>query len=152
MRILQFAFTSDQRANDFLPHNYIADTVVYTGTHDNETVTGWFRDTADEGTRQHVLNYTGTSGDEINWGLIRLALMSVANTAIVPTQDLLGLDNSARMNHPSVPGGNWRWRMRPGAITDEITERLRSMTVVYERAPVRPDEWEELAETSQAST
>jgi 4-alpha-glucanotransferase len=142
MRVLQFAFTSDQRANDFLPHNYVADTVVYTGTHDNETVIGWFHN-ADAGTRRHVLNYTGTRGDKINWDLIRLALMSVADTAIVPMQDVLGLDDSARMNQPSVPGGNWRWRMKPDAITDQIRERLRSLTVIYERAPVKPIEVEE---------
>ncbi len=145
MRILVFAFSSGPD-NPFLPHNYDANTVVYTGTHDNETVVGWFfrKDTTGttedpsqlEGERNYARQYAKVLVDEeIHWDLIRLALSSVANTALIPLQDVLGLDNSARMNYPSSLGGNWQWRYAESQINDEIKRRLRELTEVYGRAP-----------------
>lgn len=145
MRVLQFAFGDDAKASDYRPHNYRRDCVVYTGTHDNDTTAGWFHSEAGEGTtrsadsiereRAHVLAYTGTTGEEIHWDMIRLAWGSVASLAIAPAQDLLGLGTEARMNLPGTASGNWKWRMRPGALTAEIESRLRGLTAIYERLP-----------------
>jgi 4-alpha-glucanotransferase len=145
MRVLQFAFGDDAKAADYRPHNYPRHCVVYTGTHDNDTTVGWFRSEAGEGTtrdeeqiareRDFALRYIGTDGREIHWDMIRLALASVADTAIIPLQDLLGLGTSARMNLPGTGVGNWTWRMTPGALTKEIEERLADMTRIYDRAP-----------------
>lgn len=145
MRVLQFAFGNDPKASDYQPHNYIHDCVVYTGTHDNDTVVGWFWSKAGEGTtrtaeeieaeRARVLEYVATDGHEIHWDMIRLALASVAKTAIFPLQDLLGLGSSARMNMPGTVAGNWRWRFRWEAITPAIEQRLAAMTRIYERWP-----------------
>lgn len=151
MRVLQFAFGDDAKACDYLPYSYIHHCVVYTGTHDNDTTVGWFRGSGQDTTqsdevkaaeREFVLRYTGTSGAEIHWDLIRLALASVADTAIIPLQDLLGLDSSARMNVPGRPTGNWHWRLRPGQLDASTRERLADLTAVYNRwnGPV-PDHW-----------
>jgi 4-alpha-glucanotransferase len=131
MRVLQFAFDSDA-SNPHLPHNYPRNCVVYTGTHDNDTTIGWFR-SAPERVRAAVLKYTGTDGSEINWDLIRLAFSSVADLAIVPLQDVLGLGSEGRMNTPGKAGGNWEWRYAPGALTDEIGAKLAEMTRIYGR-------------------
>ena len=143
MRVLQFAFGSDLKADDYKPHNYERNCVVYTGTHDNNTTVGWFKNMAIEDTtqsreekkkeRQTALNYLGTDGHEINWKFIRLALMSVADTAIIPMQDVLGLGSEARMNVPSTAEGNWCWRFIPDRLTEEITDRLRELTTLYGR-------------------
>ena len=147
MAILEFAFGSDDSADTFKPHNYPRDLVVYTGTHDNDTIVGWWTSGVGDSTRKpqevererrFCLKYLGTDGKEIHWTFIRTLLMSVADTAIVPLQDVLGLGSEARMNLPGRPGGNWRWRYTPGQITDAIRERLREMTKIYGRAP-RPD-------------
>jgi 4-alpha-glucanotransferase len=145
MRVLQFAFGDDAKSLDYLPHNYPRDCVCYTGTHDNDTTVGWFRSEAGEGTtrdedqvareRSFTMRYLGTDGREIHWDLIRAALSSVADTAIVPVQDLLGLDSSARMNQPGIGTGNWRWRMKPGAMTKPIEERLADLTIICDRSP-----------------
>lgn len=108
MRILQFAFAGDPK-NNFLPHNYISNTVVYSGTHDNDTTLSWFN-TATEREREFVKRYIGTDGKEIHWDFIRLASQSVADMAIFPFQDILGLGNEARMNLPGKALGNWGWR------------------------------------------
>ncbi|MEH2289951.1 4-alpha-glucanotransferase [Nostoc sp.] len=134
MKILQFAFSADS-ANPFLPFNYRHNAVVYTGTHDNDTTIGWFN-TAEDGEKQNLLLYLGSiSPDGIHWDLIRLALNSVANQAIIPLQDILGLGNEARMNFPSIAEGNWEWRYQPGAITDELRDRLKVLTKLNGRAP-----------------
>ncbi|MDZ8261832.1 4-alpha-glucanotransferase [Nostoc sp. ChiQUE01b] len=134
MKILQFAFSADS-ANPFLPFNYPHNAVVYTGTHDNDTTIGWFN-TAEYEEKQNLLLYLGSiSPDGIHWDLIRLALSSVANQAIIPLQDILGLGNEARMNFPSVAEGNWEWRYRAGAITDELRDRLKVLTKLNGRAP-----------------
>ena len=132
MKILQFAFDSSE-ANDYIPHNYIKNCIVYTGTHDNDTVVGWFKNATIED-RKYVLDYLNTSDTEINWSFIRLAWSSVANTAIVPMQDLLGLGNSARMNLPGTTHNNWQWRAKASDFTDALTERIAHLTVLYGRA------------------
>ncbi|RME44040.1 MAG: 4-alpha-glucanotransferase, partial [Chloroflexi bacterium] len=112
--------------------NYERNCVVYTGTHDNDTTRGWFESRSDR-ERKRVLTYLGTDGREIHWDFIRLAFSSVANTAIVPLQDVLGLGSEARMNYPSRASGNWSWRYTPDALTDKITARLRILAEVYGR-------------------
>ena len=141
MKVLQFAFGDDPKADDYKPHTYSRNCVVYTGTHDNNTTIGWFR--GDDATanskdkrereKQLALKYLGTDGQEINWDFIRLALMSVADTAIIPLQDVLGLGSEARMNIPATTGGNWRWRFNTDMLTDEITSKLKELTTLYRR-------------------
>lgn len=148
MRILQFAFGSDTKNMD-LPHNYEQNIVAYTGTHDNDTTVGWFSSVAGEGStrtakqiereREFCLDYLKTDGQEIHWDFTRALLASVANTAIVPLQDLLGLGTEARMNLPNTTAGNWAWRFKPNALTKEIATRLRKLTEVYGRADEKPE-------------
>jgi 4-alpha-glucanotransferase len=145
MRILQYAFSGDPRHHD-LPHNYIPNAVVYTGTHDNDTTVGWFNSHAKEGStrdaeqvereRQFCLKYLHTAGREIHWDFIRAALSSVADVALIPLQDVLGLGTEARMNLPASTSGNWAWRYRAKALTDELSARLKEMTELYGRAPM----------------
>jgi len=142
MAILQFAFGGDPQGSDFIPHNYPRDRVVYTGTHDNDTVVGWWRSGVGDSTRtpeeveaerEFARRYMHSDGNEIHWDFIRTLLGSVAELAIVPLQDVLGLGSEARMNVPARPGGNWRWRFTAGALTPEIRGRLRQMTEDYGR-------------------
>lgn len=144
MRVLQFAFGGDAKADEYKPHNYSRNCVVYTGTHDNNTTVGWFRDVGVEDTtqtaeekrreREMALKYVGSDGQEIHWDFIRLALMSAADTAIIPMQDVLGLGSEARMNRPGTAQGNWRWRFTFDMLTDDIKNRLRDLTVRSRRA------------------
>lgn len=131
MKVLQFAFDTDA-TNEFLPHNYERNCVVYTGTHDNDTTRGWFESRSPE-VRSFVLKYLGTDGRNIHWDFIRLALGSVANTAVVPLQDVFGLGTEARMNYPSQSSGNWTWRFAPDMLTDEIATHLYTLAEVYGR-------------------
>ena len=108
--------------------------MVYTGTHDNDTALGWFHTSSEPEERELALKYLGTDGHEFNWDFIRLALSSVADLAIIPLQDVLGLDTVARMNYPSQAGGNWSWRYVPSALTPEIRGRLAEMVEIYGRA------------------
>jgi 4-alpha-glucanotransferase len=143
MRVLQFAFGDDPKSSDYQPHNYPRHCVVYTGTHDNDTVVGWFHSGIGEGTtrdreqiereRRKVLQYTGTDGREIHWDMIRLALASVGEMAIFPMQDLLGLGTKARMNMPGTAEGNWSWRFTWQQLSAEAERRLQEMTEVYQR-------------------
>jgi 4-alpha-glucanotransferase len=134
MKVLQFAFDS-REDNDYLPHNYPHNCVVYTGTHDNDTLVGWFS-TLDKKDRKFAKKYLNLkSRRDEQWAFIRAAWSSVADTAIVPMQDLLGLGREGRMNTPSTLGGNWEWRMKEGALTQELAERLLDMTTLYGRAP-----------------
>ncbi|MBD2294772.1 4-alpha-glucanotransferase [Anabaena sphaerica FACHB-251] len=134
MKVLQFGFGSDP-GNPFLPFNYPRNAVVYTGTHDNDTTVGWFN-TANNYEKQNLLLYLGSiSPDGINWDLIRLALSSIANQAIIPLQDVLGLENEARMNYPSTAEGNWEWRYQAEVLTDELSDRMKILTKLYGRAP-----------------
>ncbi|MCS7047554.1 MAG: 4-alpha-glucanotransferase, partial [Gemmataceae bacterium] len=132
MRVLQFAF-SDKATNPYLPHNYEARTVVYTGTHDNDTTRGWYQ-SASEGERDHVRRYLGRDGSDIAWDFIRAAWASVAEIAIAPLQDVLNLGSEARMNTPGRPSGNWTWRFQAGQIHGWIIARLRELTELYGRA------------------
>ncbi len=143
MSILQFAFGTDGPANLFLPHTYPHDLVVYTGTHDNDTTLGWWNSTgAADSTRtveevaserDHAMRYLGTDGTEMHWTLIRAALASVANTALIPMQDVLGLGSEARMNLPGRESGNWGFRFAPDRLTPAIIQRLRELVDLYER-------------------
>jgi 4-alpha-glucanotransferase len=144
MAILQFAFGIDQQAATFRPHNYRRDLVAYTGTHDNDTAIGWWESTGEgDSTRtpedvrkEHELAraYLNLSeDDEINWVLIRAVEASVANTVILPMQDVLGLGHSARMNLPGSTSGNWRWRYRPGLLRPELSARLHSLVELFDR-------------------
>ena len=132
MKILQFAFDSDA-GNPYLPFMYNANTVVYTGTHDNDTTVGWFNARSPE-EQQKVWRYLGC-GDahDIHWQLVRLAFGSVSNQAIVPLQDVLGLDTRSRMNAPGHAIGNWGWRYEHDALTHEVSDRLRDLTELYGR-------------------
>ncbi len=133
MKILQFAFDSGS-GNPYLPHNHVRDAVVYTGTHDNDTTLGWFSSlTASE--KKRVLRYLGSPGKDIVTDLMRAALASVADTAVVPLQDVLGLGSEDRMNLPGTSGGNWSWRFRAGALTGALSRRLREMSELYGRLP-----------------
>lgn len=142
MRILQFAFGGDAKNHD-LPHNYIKNAVAYTGTHDNDTTVGWFNSRAGAGStrdeaeisREHdfCLKYLNSDGEEIHWDFIRAVWSSVADTAIAPMQDILGLGNEARMNLPASTGGNWNWRCKLEDFSHENVERLKVLTEVYGR-------------------
>jgi 4-alpha-glucanotransferase len=136
MRVLQFAFGDDQSDHPFLPHNYVPNTIVYTGTHDNNTTRGWFENDASAQERSRLLRYLGKdlSGERVPKELIRLAMMSVANTAIIPMQDLLGLGEDARMNFPSTTHGNWEWRLLQDQFKSATTEWFLEMTETYGRA------------------
>jgi 4-alpha-glucanotransferase len=134
MKVLQFAFGSDP-GNPFLPFNYPRNGVVYTGTHDNDTTIGWFN-TANDWEKRNLSLYLGCISPEgVHWDLIRLALSSIANQAIIPLQDILGLGNEARMNFPSTPEGNWEWRYQPQVLREELGDRLKNLTQLYGRAP-----------------
>jgi 4-alpha-glucanotransferase len=135
MKILHFAFGGGPD-NPYLPFIYPRNCVVYTGTHDNNTTVGWFNELS-EGEKENVLRYLGAlSSEGINWDLIRLAVGSVANQAIIPLQDILGLGGEAQMNFPGKATGNWGWRYQPGALTEELRDRLKALTYTYGRAPI----------------
>ncbi|MEA3309515.1 MAG: 4-alpha-glucanotransferase [Chloroflexota bacterium] len=131
MKILQFAFTSDA-SNRYLPHNCLPNSVIYTGTHDNETTMGWYQSRGKK-EKEKLHTYLGPVSEAINWALIRLAYSSVANTAIIPLQDVLGLDNTARMNTPATPSGNWGWRFRDGDLLSQYRHKLRELALTYGR-------------------
>ncbi|MBP6017069.1 MAG: 4-alpha-glucanotransferase [Candidatus Promineofilum sp.] len=137
MRILQFAF-GGTRNSSFLPYNYIHNTIVYTGTHDNETTLGWYLN-ATEDERDHLRRYTVSSGRDIVWDLIRLAHASVADMAIIPMQDLFVLGNEARMNYPGREGGWWRWRYTRAMFSARapgIAMGLAELAHLYGRVPL----------------
>jgi 4-alpha-glucanotransferase len=142
MRILQFAFGTDPAAPEFLPESYVENSVAYTGTHDNDTVNGWFHDTGGnslrtpdqcEQERQYCLRHLGIPGREIHWEMIKVLLDSQAGAAVFPVQDVLGLGSDSRMNTPGTTSGNWRWRLREGQFTRSIKQRLRTLTDAAER-------------------
>ena len=138
MKILVFAFDSDEE-NEFLPHNFsTTNCVVYTGTHDNDTARGWYERTDDK-IRDLARRYLARDGHDISWDLIRAAWSSIAVFALTPMQDLLNLGNEARMNYPSKLGGNWNWRMRPRSLTESLQSRLKNLNRLYRRHS-KPDE------------
>jgi 4-alpha-glucanotransferase len=164
MRIFQFGFSTDSTNKD-LPHNYVRNTVVYTGTHDNDTAAGWFhtrpggagsvRSAAQvEREKQTALAYLQSDGSEIHWDFIRAVLASAGDTALVPLQDVLGKGSEARMNVPATMSGNWSWRFRAGELTGEAAARLRRLAELYGRHPVmraedRPEHTAESYEAKQ---
>jgi 4-alpha-glucanotransferase len=135
MRVLQFAFTPGENSI-YLPHNHIEDCVVYTGTHDNNTLKGWLHESG-ENVVEYVYGYFGLSrSGRPATAILRAAIASVAETAIIPMQDWLGLGAGARINTPSTVGGNnWRWRLREGQLTDRLAAEIFEMTDMYGRAP-----------------
>jgi 4-alpha-glucanotransferase len=145
MSILQFAFGGDGSATDFKPHNYPRARVVYTGTHDNDTAVGWWTSTGEgDSTRTpddvarekaYAMRYLGTDGHEMHWTLIRWALASVADTCIVPLQDVLGLGSEARMNLPGRASGNWQFRFTRAQLTLAHVARFRELVDTYDRLP-----------------
>jgi len=138
MRVLEFAFDANESGtafnpdNGFLPHNYIERTVVYTGTHDNDTLAGWL-DKATTGERRYIETYLGQVPTDPVRALVREAWRSVAAWAVAPMQDILGLGSGARMNTPSTLGGNWAWRMAEGAFSKEVAADLALMSKLYSR-------------------
>ena len=134
MRILQFAFSSDPKNID-LPHNYRRNVVAYTGTHDNDTTVGWWNSGAAEHERRNAEAYVGRSDDGIHWSFIRAAQSSVASLSITPLQDVLGLGSEARMNTPSLYGGNWRWRFASAQLTPDLSAKLAHLAEVTDRLP-----------------
>jgi len=135
MRVLQFAFGS-HAWNVHLPHNYVRNSVCYTATHDNETTVGWYQTGTKKRKGKHIihcLKYLKSRGKEIHWDMIDAAHRSVANIAIVPMQDVLGLDNSARMNTPATGEGNWSWRVKGEQLESADWQRLRGIAEFYAR-------------------
>jgi 4-alpha-glucanotransferase len=143
MSILQFAFGGDGQAHEFKPHNFPRERVVYTGTHDNDTTMGWWNSTgladstrsSDEVTKEkaYALQYLGTDGSDMNWTLIRVALASVANTVLIPLQDIIGTGSESRMNTPGKSSGNWAFRFSWDQLTPAMTDRLRMLVTTYDR-------------------
>jgi 4-alpha-glucanotransferase len=142
MRVLQFGFSADAGAEKHLPHRFVPHCVVYTGTHDNDTTRGWFTSTQVATTqswdeilaeRAFARRYLHTDGAEFHWDMIRLAFASTADTAIIPLQDILGLDSRARMNTPGQAEGNWRWRFQNGQIEPQARDRFAELSAVYSR-------------------
>jgi 4-alpha-glucanotransferase len=132
MRVMQFAF-GDTPANPYLPHNFEAQTVAYTGTHDNDTSLGWWR-TASVTERHAARAYLGPQADiEIHWAMMQSLSQSVANTVVFPLQDVLGLDGAHRMNTPGVAQGCWQWRFTWSQIPEETARRLGGMTHAHGR-------------------
>ncbi|MCT4562889.1 MAG: 4-alpha-glucanotransferase [Maledivibacter sp.] len=132
MKVLQFAFDTREES-DYLPHNYEKNCIVYTGTHDNDTVDGWFENSNIDDVK-HAIKYLNLKEEEgYNWGFIRGAWSSVANIAIAQIQDFLGLGSEARMNIPSTLGGNWLWRLKEGELDHELAERIYQITKLYGR-------------------
>lgn len=135
MAVMQFGF-GDRGAHIYLPHMLTPDRVVYTGTHDNDTIVGWWADGASEKEREHASSYLGKANDGIHWAMIRAAYASVASLCVVPLQDVLGLGSEARMNVPSVNNGNWRWRFQSQMLTDQLAQKLADLADVSDRLPV----------------
>ena len=135
MKILLFAFGDDLSTNPYAPHNLNKNCLIYTGTHDNNTARGWFENETTPEVKQRICRYIGkeVSGANIGRELIRLAMMSVADTAIFPIQDLLGLGEDSRMNKPATHEGNWEWRLDPELLTPSVADELRVMTQIYGR-------------------
>lgn len=131
MRVLQFAFGGGAD-NTHLPHHHTADSVVYPGTHDNDTTAGWWAASPPH-VRSHVQRYLGVSGERVHWDLVRAAFASVGRTAVVPIQDVLGLGSEARMNNPAEAKGNWRFRLADDPFRDELAGRLRDLAELYDR-------------------
>lgn len=134
MKVLEFAFDSREKS-DYLPYTYEKNSVVYTGTHDNETIAGWYAglDKSDLKMCTDYMNIDRIPGKEYHWDFIRLAMLSVSDLCVIPIQDYLGLDNCARINHPSTLGTNWRWRLAKGQLSASLLKEIREMTRISGR-------------------
>ena len=132
MKILQFGF-GNKGAHIYLPHKFDPDCVVYTGTHDNDTVVGWWETCATEEEKALAASYLGVGNDGVHWAFVRAALTSVANLAVIPAQDVLGLDSSARMNVPSETHGSWTWRLAAGALSADLATKLAQLVEITDR-------------------
>lgn len=141
MKVMEFAFDS-REAGDYMPYNYTANSVVYTGTHDNQTLAAWYDELSEDDRllAQDYLMLQGRSREEMVWAFIRLTLASVAATAVIPMQDYLGLGKEARMNQPSTLGNNWRWRMRKDEFSSELAAKLTRLAEIYGRRAVHRQE------------
>jgi 4-alpha-glucanotransferase len=134
MAVLQFGF-GDVGAHMYLPQQLTPDTVIYTGTHDNDTLVGWWASGATPDERRNAEAYFGCAADGMHWSFVRAAQASVASLSVIPLQDILGLDSDARMNTPSENDGNWRWRLQPGALTEQLAAKLALLAEVTDRLP-----------------
>lgn len=133
MKVLQFGF-GDPGAHIYLPHKCEANSVIYTGTHDNDTTPGWWKNAGKE-EKQHALEYFGEPADGMHWAFIRGAFAAVSMLAIVPLQDVLDLGSEARMNTPSLSDGNWGWRFSRGQLTKQLAAKLAAISTVSDRFP-----------------
>jgi 4-alpha-glucanotransferase len=135
MKVLLFAFDATMPDNPYIPHNHVRNALVYTGTHDNNTVRGWFEHEAGTEDKKRLFSYLGreVAPEELPWIMVRMAMTSVCDIAIIPVQDLLGLGSEGRMNLPSTSSGNWGWRLEKGRLTADIRHQLREMTRISGR-------------------
>ena len=133
MKVLQFAWSDP--TNPFLPHNHIPNCIVYSGTHDNNTTIGWWEEEVNKRTSDFVADYLGHEAKEVNWAMIRLGMMSAAHTFVAPMQDVLGLNETARMNTPGTQSDNWMWRFTEEEFENPAKERLSDLTWLYQRKP-----------------
>ena len=132
MKVLQFGF-GNKGAHIYLPHNYEPNCVAYTGTHDNDTVIGWWNGSASADEKKHASAYLGIGEDGVNWACIRAVMTSAATLSVVPAQDVLGLGSEARMNVPSEADGSWTWRLERGALTPELAGKLAELVEITDR-------------------
>lgn len=135
MKVLLFAFGEDSPMHPYLPHTYSKNCVVYTGTHDNNTVKGWFEKEASSEEKERLFRYIGrkASAEDVHWEFVRLAEMSVADTVIFPMQDIMGLGHEARMNTPATTQGNWQWRLAHGRLSPNLIRKIQEITITYGR-------------------
>ncbi|MBI4682601.1 MAG: 4-alpha-glucanotransferase [Nitrospirae bacterium] len=135
MKVLIFAFGKDLPTNPYAPHNHIRNCIIYTGTHDNNTIAGWYRSELKPEEKSRLCEYIGHEITEktIHWEMIRLAMMSIADMVIVPMQDILGLGEKDRMNLPASPKGNWEWRLTTEQLSPSLMKRLTAITRIYGR-------------------
>ena len=150
MKVLEFAFDSrDGSGAEYLPYNYPKNCVAYAGTHDNDTIQGWFQ-MINDGDRKYAQDFMDAyNPDEYHWEMMRTVIASPADTTIVQAQDLLGLDSSSRMNTPGKMGGNWTWRLKPGQINADVEGTLKWVTDLYGRAPMKKKVVEDEKETEE---
>ncbi|MEI6080517.1 MAG: 4-alpha-glucanotransferase [bacterium] len=131
MKILQFAFDPNEESS-YIPHRHICNCVIYTGTHDNDTTSGWYQKLTEK-EKKYIQEYLDVREEDVTWGLIRAAFASTAKMAIIPMQDVLSLGSNARMNTPGAPSGNWQWRFSKEQLSDTIKDRLKKLTTIYRR-------------------
>ena len=150
MKVLEFAFDPREKSN-YLPHSYDRNCIVYTGTHDNETLVQWYNglDKESRAFAEEYMNNKHIPEDEKYWDFIRLAMMSCANTCVIPAQDYLGLDKEARINFPSTLGENWKWRINSRMFTKALIKKIRALTKISERLPYEPEVVKEDEEQSE---